>query len=306
VRQRRPWRRSPLQRLLKKLGGTRKLGCQRHQGGKYTRRRLRFGKNIFRKPTLNTALRPRLTLALALASMNSAAPCHYHRPSSGQRRSPLPKRSVSDRHRSKGFLRKEAEPLTQRLALLAETWRVETGAAAQPENCLEDSVPEPLYSNHLEPFNPAAAKVGDGLLAVQSSFAAALRRRGQVLRTALPSTVTDEPVAVEGSASGPLLTTLERQFSPLGRRLRQRRQDRSKKLSVHYVPSALAGEDHYKFSWLREAQATEPEQPQLWHRQRRPAQLRDYTLRRDEALWWSEQLQERQKLQSSNQGLVAD
>lgn len=91
-------------------------------------------------------------------------------------------------------------------------------------------------------------------------------------------------VAVATAATAPLLNTLQRQSLPLGRLLRIRRVDRSENLSRHYAPSVLNSEELYKFAWLAEGLAETPKDPQLWYRQRRPAQLRDYTLRRDEEL----------------------
>jgi hypothetical protein len=82
--------------------------------------------------------------------------------------------------------------------------------------------------------------------------------------------------------------------------------DRSENLSRHYATRLADSGELYKFSWLAEALAAEPEDPRLWYRQRRPAQLRDYTLRRDETLWWRERLQERRRRLGENYPLTEE
>lgn len=118
--------------------------------------------------------------------------------------------------------------------------------------------------------------------------------------------ITGKSLEVATAAAAPLLTTLQRQALPISRLLRQRRVDRSENLSHHYAPSVLNTEELYKFSWLAAGLAEKPVEPQLWHRQRRRALLRDYTLRRDEDLWWRERLQEWQRLQRENQHLAEE
>jgi hypothetical protein len=66
----------------------------------------------------------------------------------------------------------------------------------------------------------------------------------------------------------------------------------------------LRSEELYKFPWLAKGLAETPVNPRLWYRQRRPAQLRDYTLRRDEELWWRERVQEWQQLLRENRQLA--
>lgn len=172
----------------------------------------------------------------------------------------------------------------------------ETSETSEPYEASKASA-EGFVEEHFESFIQDSSTVANPALLMESQQRLTQQhRRRRAEKSAADYSITSVMVA----PAAPLLCTTQRHGSSLNRLLRQRRVDRSENLGLRYATRLANSEELYKFSWLREALEVEPEDPRLWYRQRRPARLQDYTLRRDEELWWRERLQERRRLMGEN------
>lgn len=345
VRQRSIWRRSPLQRLLRHQLRRERRGRHPHRwNAAALRRPRRSGLLPVQSSGPLGRLRMALTLSATPGSgRTKAAAAAAQLPATQKPSADYPNPTLKPREESSplqlqlqqrlGLLaqlaalrlprRGEQESLTAELpedVAAAEgggaEWWTEGGAApGAPEAATQPQEVDPeahqwFYVGGAEgEENPEAEDAVEGEAGEnhrplpEGSALLLLQRR---LRRRRRSPTTEGLLEVATAAAAPLLNTLQRQGLPISRLLRQRRVDRSENLSHHYAPSVLRTEELYKFSWLAAGLAEKPVEPQLWHRQRRQARLRDYTLRRDEDLWWRERLQEWQRLQRENRHLAEE